>query len=77
MLGAGFVTRPTLDILSDAGIEVSVGMEHLFTPILELYLTSLQHAEPVNPRKCKEARRRSKERQTNLPRCHRRQSSRR
>lgn len=26
MLGAGFVTRPTLDILSDAGIEVSVGM---------------------------------------------------
>jgi saccharopine dehydrogenase (NADP+, L-glutamate forming) len=25
MLGAGFVTRPTLDILSDAGIEVSVG----------------------------------------------------
>jgi hypothetical protein len=26
MLGAGFVTRPTLDVLSDAGIEVSVGM---------------------------------------------------
>ena len=25
MLGAGFVTKPTLDILSDAGIEVSVG----------------------------------------------------
>jgi hypothetical protein len=25
MLGAGFVTRPTLDVLSDAGIEVSVG----------------------------------------------------
>jgi hypothetical protein len=25
MLGSGFVTRPTLDILSDAGIEVSVG----------------------------------------------------
>ena len=28
MLGAGFVTRPTLDILSDAGIEVSVGTSH-------------------------------------------------
>jgi hypothetical protein len=25
MLGAGFVTRPTLDILSDAGIQVTVG----------------------------------------------------
>lgn len=25
MLGAGFVTRPTLDILSDAGIHVTVG----------------------------------------------------
>jgi hypothetical protein len=25
MLGSGFVTRPTLDILSDAGIKVSVG----------------------------------------------------
>lgn len=25
MLGAGFVTKPTLDILSDAGIEVTVG----------------------------------------------------
>ena len=25
MLGAGFVTRPTLDVLSDAGIEVTVG----------------------------------------------------
>jgi hypothetical protein len=26
MLGAGFVTRPTLDILSEAGIQVTVGM---------------------------------------------------
>jgi saccharopine dehydrogenase (NADP+, L-glutamate forming) len=25
MLGAGFVTRPTLDILSEAGIPVTVG----------------------------------------------------
>lgn len=25
MLGAGFVTRPTLDVLSDAGVHVSVG----------------------------------------------------
>lgn len=29
MLGAGFVTRPTLDILSDAGIEVSVACRTL------------------------------------------------
>jgi hypothetical protein len=27
MLGAGFVTRPTLDILSDAGIQVTVGKD--------------------------------------------------
>lgn len=27
MLGAGFVTQPTLDVLSDAGIQVSVGMD--------------------------------------------------
>lgn len=26
MLGAGFVTRPTLDILSESGISVTVGM---------------------------------------------------
>jgi len=25
MLGAGFVTKPTLDILSEAGISVTVG----------------------------------------------------
>lgn len=25
MLGAGFVTKPTLDILSEAGIKVTVG----------------------------------------------------
>ncbi|MCJ1248083.1 Saccharopine dehydrogenase [NADP(+), L-glutamate-forming] [Trapelia coarctata] len=29
MLGSGFVTRPTLDILSDAGIEVSVACRTL------------------------------------------------
>jgi len=33
MLGAGFVTRPTLDILSDAGIEVSVGMKYGSDPL--------------------------------------------
>lgn len=27
MLGAGFVTQPTLDVLSEAGIQVSVGMD--------------------------------------------------
>lgn len=29
MLGAGFVTRPTLDVLSDAGVKVSVGTNFL------------------------------------------------
>ena len=29
MLGAGFVTRPTLDILSEAGIPVTVGMRRI------------------------------------------------
>lgn len=39
MLGAGFVTRPTLDILSDAGIPVTVGMVvSLFSlPVLLYY----------------------------------------
>lgn len=32
MLGAGFVTRPTLDILSEQGVAVTVGMK------LRLYL---------------------------------------
>jgi hypothetical protein len=26
LLGAGFVTKPTVQILSDAGVEVTVGM---------------------------------------------------
>lgn len=26
MLGAGFVTKPTLDILSEAGVPVTIGM---------------------------------------------------
>lgn len=29
MLGAGFVTRPTLDILSESGIPVTVGTASL------------------------------------------------
>jgi hypothetical protein len=37
MLGAGFVTRPTLDILSDAGIEVSVGMAKHRNPFITSY----------------------------------------
>jgi hypothetical protein len=44
MLGAGFVTRPTLDVLSEAGIEVSVGMA-LFHTSNHLNLTSIQLAE--------------------------------
>lgn len=29
MLGAGFVTRPTLDILTESGIAVTVGMQSI------------------------------------------------
>jgi hypothetical protein len=36
MIGAGFVTRPTLDVLSDAGIEVSVGIAHTSNPSITL-----------------------------------------
>lgn len=28
LLGAGFVTKPTVQILSDAGVDVTVGMSH-------------------------------------------------
>jgi hypothetical protein len=38
MLGAGFVTRPTLDVLSDAGVQVSVG-KFCFSVFLESSLT--------------------------------------
>ena len=34
MLGAGFVTRPTLDILSQSGVAVTVGM--IFSPLDQL-----------------------------------------
>jgi hypothetical protein len=37
MLGAGFVTRPTLDILSDAGIEVSVGTAYAYNSVMSLH----------------------------------------
>lgn len=32
MLGAGFVTKPTLDILSDADIAVTVGTHYFVIP---------------------------------------------
>jgi hypothetical protein len=35
MLGAGFVTRPTLDILTESGIAVTVGMQSIMD--LSLY----------------------------------------
>lgn len=40
MLGAGFVTRPTLDVLSQAGIPVTVGM---------LFLSALVSNFPTKP----------------------------
>jgi len=72
MLGAGFVTRPTLDILSDAGIEVSVGTESVtkFPNWASLMILSLQ-----NPRQREETLRRSEECEPYIPRRHRRQSS--
>jgi hypothetical protein len=47
MLGAGFVIRPTLDILSDAGIAVSVSMKG-FSVYHEALLTLNQLAEVLN-----------------------------
>lgn len=50
MLGAGFVTRPTLDILCQSGISVTVGVfmpqprRHLLLLLLlSLFLTRLTH----------------------------------
>lgn len=37
LLGAGFVTKPTVQVLSDAGVEVIVG--RLFPTLRQLYLT--------------------------------------
>jgi hypothetical protein len=36
LLGAGFVVRPTLDVLADAGIEVTVGMSSVLRCEVEL-----------------------------------------
>ena len=33
LLGAGFVTKPTLDILSEAGVQVTVGEEQIHIPM--------------------------------------------
>lgn len=47
MLGAGFVTLPTLHILSDAGIAVTVGMANTYLPkVLYSQLTYSKLAEP-------------------------------
>jgi hypothetical protein len=45
MLGAGFVTRPTLDILSEAGIPVTVGMLVQTPPLTE----NPNPADPCHP----------------------------
>lgn len=45
MLGAGFVTRPTLDVLSEAGIPVTVGtstVNHINAPLVRLFETKLR-----------------------------------
>lgn len=43
MLGAGFVTKPTLDILSESGIPVTVGMAfryfNLYVKIISLIIS--------------------------------------
>jgi len=36
LLGAGFVVRPALDVLADAGIEVTVGMSSVLQCEVEL-----------------------------------------
>lgn len=46
MLGAGFVTRPTLDILSDAGIEVSVACRTLESA--QKLSEGVKHATPIS-----------------------------
>ena len=45
MLGSGFVARPTLNILSEADIEVSVGMKRctVHSICISLTIVSLQN----------------------------------
>lgn len=46
MLGAGFVTKPTLDILSDSGIEVSVACRTLESA--KQIAEGVKHAHPIS-----------------------------
>lgn len=50
MLGAGFVTKPTLDILSEAGIKVTVGtyMQLAWLSLLLLLLEFLSPPLPIS-----------------------------
>lgn len=54
MLGAGFVTKPTLDILSDAGISVTVGTYRVFLPSLLSNPTSKQASKHARSLSCHE-----------------------
>ena len=47
MLGAGFVTRPTLDVLSDSGIPVTVGTQTLTPSSVLILLAPQSAASPV------------------------------
>jgi hypothetical protein len=50
LLGAGFVTKPTVQLLSDAGVNVTVGMSHS-QAIVTLALNFTQPAVLWNPPK--------------------------
>lgn len=49
MLGAGFVTKPTLDILSEAGIKVTVGTYMQLAWLSLLLLLLLEALSPPLP----------------------------
>ena len=58
LLGAGFVARPTVDILTKAGIEVTIGMNRLFLLRMQLKLICVQACRTVENAKklCKKTK---------------------
>lgn len=54
MLGAGFVTKPTLDILSESGVQVTVGTQSLSpSSSSSLMRSPIWSPEPSQPPGCR------------------------
>lgn len=69
LLGAGFVCKPTAQILADAGVEVTIGAKFKqYSSLLTKYLLTFNSLQ--NSQICPEAIRRPQEHPPDFSRCH-------